>query len=712
MATPSTSSTRTARTFCRICTKFCGLVLEIDGGRVVNSMGDREHPITRGFSCPKGRAVGRLHDASERFTTAQRRNVAGNLEAVDPEHAIAEIAQRLNGIVAEHGPDSIGLFMGTQAYQATPTIPFVKAWLRAVGTHKFFKTATIDQSAKTVTAGRMGVWMGGPQRFEDSDVWLFSGINPLVSMFPLGGFPVHGGRTALSEARERGLQLLVIDPRLTETAVAADVHLQLKPGTDALLSASLLHVILTERLYDEAFCHDHVVNVDKLARAVASADPESVAQDVGVAAAEIYDVARRFGRAKRGMAVTGTGANMGPWSNLNEHLVQALNAVCGRYAREGDSAKGNAVLAPPGRPRAHACGPTRPWESGYQSRFGYGLIDGDLPTASLPREITESGADRVRALIVIGGNPASAIPDQREAVRALSQLELLVTVDPFPTETAQLAHYVIAPAMLLERADNTRAYDDTYIEPFAMYTPPVLDPPPGVIEDWQFFALLARAMTMKLTIGSLVIEPGDELPTTDALLDHLSRRGRVDPEELRTYPMGHIFTEIEAPVVAPADGTGARLDVMPPDVARELAEALRRERIPQLSRGDALLTVRRSLRVMNTFGRWAKEFDKHRYNPCHMNPEHMSWLGAEDGSLVAIESEHGRIHAIIESDPTVLPGTISMSHCWGSLPGSDDEPSSYGSNPGRLLSLVHGTEEINAMPQMTAVSVKITLLPQ
>ena len=147
---------------------------------------------------------------------------------------------------------------------------------------------------------------------------------------------------------------------------------------------------------------------------------------------------------------------MGPHANVAEHLVQAMNVVCGRFPREGDRYAGTGVLSGRRNLRAQPSSPMRTWERGFQSRIGVGTLMGELPSPILPDEILEPGADRVRALVVCGGNPASAFPDQERIVDALGKLDLLVTIDPFPTETAQLAHYVIAPTMSLERPDDTR----------------------------------------------------------------------------------------------------------------------------------------------------------------------------------------------------------------------------------------------------------------
>ena len=162
---------------------------------------------------------------------------------------------------------------------------------------------TIDQSAKWVTESRLGRWLGGRQRFEDADVWLLAGTNPLVSLQggDLTGFPIHNPSRALRDARRRGLKLIVIDPRRTETAARADLHLQLIPGTDAVLYGGLLHVLFAEGLIDREFCLRHVHGVDELRRAVSGLTPEVVAERCGLAAA------RRRSRPPGSSAARGAG---------------------------------------------------------------------------------------------------------------------------------------------------------------------------------------------------------------------------------------------------------------------------------------------------------------------------------------------------------------------------------------------------------------------
>ncbi|WP_174189371.1 molybdopterin-dependent oxidoreductase, partial [Nocardia barduliensis] len=493
---PDTGHPATARrvSYCRLCASSCGVLLDLEDGRIARVLGDARHPITRGYTCPKGRRAGDLAHGPDRLTTSLRRT-GDTLLPIRADQATIEIAGRLREITERHGPDSVALFMGTQQNFAALTPPMAHAWFRGTGSHKLFSTMTIDQSAKWVVAERMGSYLGGRQRLEDADVWLLAGTNPVVSGNGGDGDGAvpHTPSVTLRAARARGLRLIVVDPRRTETAALADLHLAPRPGTDAVLFAGLLRVILTESGLDAAFCARFAADLDALSAAVSMVTPAVVEARCGLPPDLLHAAARMFARGPRGMATTGTGVCMGPHSNLTEHLVTAMNVVCGRYRREGEPADDRAVLARSVPPRAEVAPPTR-GAAGFRSRIGgFRALRGELPSGILADEILEPGPDRVRALIVSGGNPATALPDRARTERALRSLELLVCLDPRLSATARLAHYVIAPPTMYERADHTVIMEPFFPRPFAQYTPAVLAPPPGVVEDWRFFFDLAVA---------------------------------------------------------------------------------------------------------------------------------------------------------------------------------------------------------------------------
>ncbi|MFD6061678.1 molybdopterin-containing oxidoreductase family protein [Rhodococcus wratislaviensis] len=690
--------------FCRLCASSCGVLLDVEDGRIARVLGDAHHPISGGYTCPKGRRGGDLVHGPDRLTTSMRRTAAGTHEPVPVARAVTDIAERLRTIVDRHGPEAVALFMGTQQNFAALTPPMARAWFRGTGSHKLFSTMTIDQSAKWVVAERMGTYLGGRHRFEDADVWLLAGTNPVVSGNggDGDGAVVQNPSVTLRAARERGLRLIVVDPRRTETAALADLHLAPRPGTDAVLFAGLLHVVLTEHLHDADFCRRYTADVAGLVDAVAAVTPAVVQRICGVSSDEVTAAARMFARGTRGMATTGTGLCMGPHSNLAEHLVAALNVVCGRYLREGERADDRAVLTRHVPARAEVAPPTRAYEHGFRSRIGgVRAIRGELPSGILADEILEPGPDRVRALIVSGGNPAAALPDRGKALRAMRSLDLLVCVDPRMSDTARLAHYVIAPTTMYERADHTAIMEPFFPRPFAQFTPAVVTPPPGVVDDWQFFLDLAAASGQPVKFAGRVLDPASP-PTSEQLLAMTAERGRVAFPDLVAAPHGYLAGASGA-VVCPAteEGAGHRLTLMPDDVRAELHAALTDMSVTE--RYPLLLTVRRIREAVNSTGIRVPGLVPGGTNPASLHPDDLAALEITDGQVVTLRSASGRLRATARADHTLARGTVSMTHCFGSV----DPRGDAGVNVNVLTGTGDRVQAINAMPTMTAVPVAV-----
>jgi anaerobic selenocysteine-containing dehydrogenase len=335
---------------------------------------------------------------------------------------------------------------------------------------------------------------------------------------------------------------------------------------------------------------------------------------------------------------------------------------------------------------------------------------GEKMTGSLVDEITTCGSGRIRALFVDGGNPVNAIPDQREVVQALSQLDLLVTIDPFMTSTARLSHYILPPTMMFERADlTTRDYEQFVLfRPYACYTDAVVQPPPGseLVDDWYPFWALAQRLGRTIEFDGVPLDM-QRRPDTDELLAILARNGAVPFAELKQLGAGRIF-DLAPQFVLPAAGK-ARFEVAPADIVQELEEVLTEEAPQHASRKPFpfRLAVRRMRDVQNTMYHHLPAIRRRvPYNPAWLHPEDLQSLGLEDGELAAIISEHGQIPAIVRSDPTVRKGVVSITHGWGGLPGEPTDYRQVGSNPNLLINS-RRRDPINAMPVMSAIDVRI-----
>jgi len=400
---------------CRFCHATCGMVATLKDGRITKLIGDRDNPMYTGYSCIKGRNYHEFHASPDRILKLLRRNASGDFERVISSEALADIAAKTRSILDLYGPRSVAMCGGTFSHFCPAGVMLREAFMDAIGSPMRFSNATIDQPGKPISMALHGKWGAGPQDFAEADVCLLLGANPLVSMW--GGIPSFNPAQRLHEARKRGLKLIVIDPRRSETARKADLHLQCLPGQDVPLLAAMLRVIIEEGLYDQAFVEAETDGFAQLRDTVASFTPERVAAVAGVSAEDIVAAARSFARAQRGNATSGTGPSMAPHGVLMDYLVLALNTICGRWVKAGERMPNQGVFFRQFSGVARADKPRSATDFGEALRVR-GLTDtaAGLPTAALADEILTPGEGQVRALFVIGGNPLLSWPNQEKPV--------------------------------------------------------------------------------------------------------------------------------------------------------------------------------------------------------------------------------------------------------------------------------------------------------
>ena len=379
------------------------------------------------------------------------------LPDIDAERAMDDIAATLTALIDEHGPRSVALYLGTNGLPYPASALMANAFIRAIESPMFFTANTIDQPGKQIALAAHGHWLGGDVDFHEADSWMLVGTNPLVSKAI--GIPGQNPAQNLKAALGRGMKLIVIDPRKSQTAARAAIHLQPRPGEDATILAGMINFVIGEGLCDTEFLTEHVEGFDRLAEAVAEFSPEYVAERADIPVGLFVAAARLFAThgERPGMVNAGTGANFAMHGNLLEYLCLCLTTICGRWQRAGERVTRPNTLMPAFVARAQAHPPYEGWGYGERLRVR-GLTDAvcGMPTAALADEILMPGEGQVKALICIGGNPMAAWPDQRKTHRALESLELLVTLDTEMSLTSRLADYVIAPKMQMETPAMTQ----------------------------------------------------------------------------------------------------------------------------------------------------------------------------------------------------------------------------------------------------------------
>lgn len=708
-----------ATAICRFCHATCGLVATLEDGRVTRLIGDIDNPMYAGYSCVKGRNYHAFHDSPSRLRAPLRRRNDGGFESAPSAAVLDEIAVRTREILDRHGPRSVAMYGGTFSHFCPAGVMLRESFMDAIGSPMRFSNATIDQPGKPISMALHGKWGAGPQDFADADVCMLVGANPLVSMW--GGIPSFNPAKRLHEARQRGLKLIVIDPRRTESARKADLHLQCLPGQDVPLLAAMLNVIITEGLCDRAFIEAETEGFGALAAAVAPFTAQGVAAGAGVEAATIVEAARMFARAQRGNVTSGTGPSMAPHGVLMDYLVLALNTVCGRWIKAGERMPNRGVLFRQFSGVARAEKPRVATGFGEALRIR-GLTDtaAGLPTAALADEILTPGEGQVRALFVIGGNPLLSWPNQSKTRRALESLELLVVVDPVLSETARHAHYVIGPRFGFESPAITFGNEGItvyglslgYPEPYAQYQPQLVEPPAGsdVLEDWRIFYELGRRMGYPLAFRGQPFDMSTP-PTTDGLLSQFVARSRVPLEEIKRHPHGAVFPDPK-PSAEPRDAEWPhRLQLAAPVMIAEL-EAIAAQRSAAVATAAAttmaplmgdeggglrlLMVSRREHALYNSVAHDLPALRRRLpHNPAHLNPVDAARLGVVDGATVEIASSVGRIRAVAHLAPDVREGVVSIAHgfadaCTAAL---IDDATDY--------------EALSGLPRMSAVPVTV-----
>ncbi|MDX2090531.1 MAG: molybdopterin-dependent oxidoreductase [Kofleriaceae bacterium] len=427
---------------CILCECNCGLEVQLggdDGRHLVKLRGDKRHPSSQGYACEKPHRLDLYQHGRDRLTTPLRRRADGTFEEIDWDTAIREVAARLAAVRDTHGGDAIFYYGGGGQGNHLPGA-YSTATRRALGSRYRSSALAQEKTGEFWISDRM---MGAATRadFEHCDVALFLGKNPWHS------HSIPRARVTLKEiAQDPARTLIVVDPRRTETAELADIHLAVKPGTDAHLLLALLAILVEEGLVDRAFLDAHVAagEFEQVAAALASVSVADACVRCGLDEALVRRTARIIGGAKAFASFEDLGVQMNRDSTLVSYLHRLLILLTGSFSKPGthfipatlvDIANGEAKRTSP--------------------VVGARLVGGLVPCNNIADEILTDHPKRYRAMLVEAANPAHSLADSKRMREALASLETLVVIDVAMSETARLAHYVLPAASQFEKAEAT-----------------------------------------------------------------------------------------------------------------------------------------------------------------------------------------------------------------------------------------------------------------
>lgn len=656
----------TRYTNCGICLSACGLVVEVENNQVVSVRGDSRHPLSKGFICVKGKSLTDLNDDKLRVTSPYARKKDKWL-MYSWDQVYAEIAERLSDIIDRYGPRSVAMYYGAGNPLSSINVQTAMGFLRALGSDRMYNVLTVEFTNRYYVMEKMygKQYRVSQPDLENAGYLLILGSNPLASLD-------HPGITAaIRGLRERNAKLVVVDPRETETAKVADVHVSIKPGTDLFLLQAMLHQIFKNNLQDEKFLREHTINHESF-RQFDFVTPEQAESICGVPAKLIEEIAEEFARADSANAVCKLGILTSLNSTLTYWLVEALNSVTGNVDKPGG------LLFNPGvfnidtllwlgtmgkRPRS------------YPGCYPY--LTGSFPASELPQEILTHNANRVRALIVDAGNPALIFPNSRRTMEALKSLELLVSVDIYMNETAQVADYFLPAAHFLEKDDLYVTFPEHQPYPFAQWTPTIVEPKGESKAEWEIFRDLSKVMGFPIMNNQAI----DLLFKTGELIG----KWRGDPEKLSFNPQNYfhilsmglgrfsfskLLTSLHGLkagdiVFGEALKKFGKIDLAPQEFVRHLGKVV----APVLTTGDlplALITGERTLEAKCTNLRGIKSLiAKQAGNSLRIHPEDAELYDIKDGEPTIVATINGSVVIEARVGPEIRKGVVSMGSGWG-----------------------------------------------
>jgi anaerobic selenocysteine-containing dehydrogenase len=502
--TPSTAATETTagpaataknepwkKTACVLCALNCGLEVQTggsDGRQIIKVRGDDDHPISKGYVCEKSQRMNHYQNGADRLSSPMRRRADGSYEAVSWSVAIREVADRFKAVKARYGGESI-LYYGGGAQGNHLGGAYGDATLKALGVQYRSNALAQEKTGEFWVQGKM-FGVGAHGDFEHCEVAVFIGKNPWQS---------HGfarTRVVLNEIqKDPARTLIVIDPRKSETAAMADIHVQLKPGTDAWCLAALAGIVVQENLVRRDWLAAHSTGLDAIEPLLKRIPVAHYAQVCGVDEALLRQAARRIATAQSAAVFEDLGMQMNLHSTLGSYLQRLVWVLAGHYGRTGTAnayvpflslakaSKGETSAGKSQAPRVEKRSPVT------NSKIIIGLI----PCNVIPDEILTDHPKRFRAMLVESGNPAHSLADSKRMREAIRALEFSVVIDVAMTETARQADYVLPAASQFEKVEGTFFNMEFPRNAFHM-RPPLFAPREGTLPEAEIHARLLEAM--------------------------------------------------------------------------------------------------------------------------------------------------------------------------------------------------------------------------
>lgn len=654
---------------CNLCEAICGIELTIESGEVTSIRGNDADPLSRGYICPKGVSMADVYTDPDRLKRPIRRvtDDAGATTWVEMEwdEAYDLVADRLAATITEHGRDAVGVYLGNPSAHSLGSQTHGTALVKSLRTRNRFSASSVDQIPHQLVSWQLyGHQLMIPvPDIDRTSYFLVVGANPMASngsLMTVPDFP-----TRVRELKARGGQMVVLDPRRTETAKVATAHHFVRPGTDAVVLLAMLHVLFAEGLTTPP---SYVDGVDRVRELVEAFTPEGAEAHSGVPADVIRQVARDFAGADAAAAYGRLGVSTQGFGSVCQWAIQCLNVLTGNLDRPGGVMFPEPAIDIVGR-RIIGQGHFDVWRSRVRDSPEFA---GELPVSVLREEVETEGEGQVRAMVTMAGNPVLSTPDGKSLARALESIDFMVSIDIYLNETTRHADVILPPTSALERDQYDLVFHNFAVRNTARFTPAVFAKGQDQRHDWQIFGALASRLQARLgttlPLKARLTSWARMTASPAVVVTGLLLTGKkVSMRQLRARPEGVDLGPLQPTLPDRLQTKDKRIDLASPllvgDLDRlhaSLADA------PAPGTDELLLIGRRHKQDCNSWLHNTARLTRGR--PRHhllMHPADLAARGLTDGGRVTVTSRVGSVEVEATGVDDMMPGVVSLPHGYG-----------------------------------------------
>ncbi|WP_457858003.1 molybdopterin oxidoreductase family protein [Psychrobacter pulmonis] len=649
---------------CNLCEAMCGIEIKHDGAKVVSIKGDKNDPFSKGYICPKATALQDLHEDPDRLRHPIEKTANG-WKTISWNDAFDKVAAGIQLVQKKHGQNAFGVYLGNPNVHNLGGMLTIKHLLSSIKTRSRFSATSVDQLPHHIVSMHL---FGHMLRIPVPDVnrtqyMLIIGGNPLASNGSIMTAP--NMRQKLKDIKARDGKVVVIDPRRTETADIASEHHFIRPATDVLFLLAMLNEVYTQGYADKARTNNRAAalapEIARLADFAKDYSAELVADITGIAANEIKRLVKEFCEAESAVCYGRMGVSVQEFGLLSQYLIMVINIVTGRLDEVGG------LMFP--NPALDVVNSSGPGYLGKRHSRVSNLPDfnGDYPVVAMGDEMLVTGEGQLKGFMTVAGNPVLSTPNGEKLDKAFANLDFMVAIDYFVTETSRHANIILPPVSPLERDHYDVTFNNFAVHNVAKYSPALFAKKKSAKHDWEIYLELAKRLDKKAPLTTKIERRLVKTLGPKFLLDQGLRRGPyagMNLNKLKKKPhgldLGTLKRMLPQAIKHKDKQIHLNIDFYQADLARV------QTMMQDYDDKQILLIGRRHVRSNNSWLHNSYRLVKGKPRCTLMlHPETAKEYGIKDGQEVKVTSRVGSVTIVAEVTDELMPGVVSIPHGWG-----------------------------------------------